>query len=277
MKSKLIGLFGVFLFLVACSSDNKIESNSDLLGGLSARVMYSVALDYLYNDDKLTASTMLKDLIRRHPYTDEAVEASVILIWIHYQTNNFVEAEIEIDSFIRNHPTHKYLVWVQYIKGLVFYEQMGEVTRQQATAEDALLVFKEVLARYKDSKYNKDINLRIETIKDHIAGKQMEIGVYYQEREEHIAAIGRFNEIVKSFNNSVFIEEALYRLVSSYVALGILNEAYYNTVLLGYNYPNSIWYERSYKLLEKTGKLEELKEHFASLGKKWFKRYISII
>ncbi len=270
MKLKIIALFALLAILAGCTADK--TENQDIANTLSARVMYSVALDYLYQDNRATATATFKDIIKRYPYTEEALESSIILIWIYYQSNSFIDAEIEIDSFIKNNPTHKYIPWVKYIKGLVLYEQMGEVTRQQASAEEALLIFKEIISRHPKSPYVKDAELRIETIKDHIAGKQMEIGVFYQKREEYIAAIGRFNEIIKTFNDSVFIEEALYRLVSSWVALGVLEEAYYNLTILGYNYPNSVWYAKAYRLLEKTGKLKELEVEFSALNKKWYKK-----
>jgi len=110
-----------------------------------------------------------------------------------------------------------------------------------------------VVRRYPDSDYARDARLKLELTHDHLAGKEMDIGRYYLRDNQHLAAIGRFKNVVKDYETTSQVEEALHRIVESYVALGIIEEAKLVGSVLGYNYPSSEWYEDSYEILEKFG------------------------
>ena len=144
------------------------------------------------------------------------------------------------------------------MKGLSFYERIVDVGRDQKITKDALDIFTEVIKRFPKSKYARDARLKIDLARNHLAGKEMEIGRFYLYRGQYIAAINRFRNVIESFDTTAQIPEALHRLTEAYLAIGLEDEAISNAAILGHNYPGSEWYQDSYALI-KTGKLHNEK------------------
>ncbi|KKL19239.1 hypothetical protein LCGC14_2467490, partial [marine sediment metagenome] len=143
--------------------------------------------------------------------------------------------------------------YADYLKGLSFYEQISDVTRDQKMTRLALSTLTELVARFPNSKYARDAKLKIDLTHDHLAGKEMEIGRYYLRRDHYTAAINRFRVVVEDFQTTTHTAEALHRLVESYLSLGLDKEAQTAGAILGHNYRGSEWYEDSYKLLTGRG------------------------
>ena len=154
--------------------------------------------------------------------------------------------------FIDLHPGHKDVPYAHYLIGVSYYDQMSDVGRDQKMTEQALQSFEELMRRFPDSKYARDARLKADLARDSLAGKEMEVGRYYQQRGDYVAAVNRFRSVVERYQSTSQTPEALHRLTECYLALGVREEAQKTAAVLGYNYPGSNWYADSYRLM--TGK-----------------------
>ena len=156
---------------------------------------------------------------------------------------------IAAERFVSLHPGHDDTAYAYYLLGLCYYEQISDVGRDQKMTVKALEAFESVVRRYPTSKYSRDAKLKMDLARDHLAGKEMEIGRTYQSLEFYIAAINRFRNVVEQYQTTSHVPEALYRLTESYLALGVTKEAEVAAAVLGHNFPGSDWYATSYALL----------------------------
>ena len=143
--------------------------------------------------------------------------------------------------------------YAQYLIGESYFRQIPDVTRDQDLSQKAMEAMGAVIQKYPDSEYADDARKKIEMARDQIAGKEMQIGRYYLERREYLAAVNRFKTVVQDYQTTRHVEEALHRLTESYLALGIVPEAQTAAAVLGHNFPDSEWYQDSYRLLSKGG------------------------
>jgi outer membrane protein assembly factor BamD len=167
-----------------------------------------------------------------------------------YKNGKYDEAEVALDRFIELHPGNKDIDYALYLKALCFYEQIGDVARDQAITKQALDAFDTLIRRFPESRYSRDAGIKRDLTLDHLAGKEMEIGRYYLHRNELNAAVNRFLTVVKDYQTTTHTPEALERLVECYMTLGLRDQATKVAAVLGYNYPGSKWYESAFKLLD---------------------------
>jgi len=155
------------------------------------------------------------------------------------------------NRFLSIHPGNRDAPYASYLVALNYYEQISDVKRDQKTTRDALNALGEVMRRYPDTRYAADAKLKIDLVNDHLAGKEMEVGRYYQRAGNWLAASLRFREVIDNYQTTSHTAEALFRLTESYLALGIPEQAKASAAVLGANYPGSKWYERAYELMQK--------------------------
>ncbi len=242
--TRLIAVLALGL-LVACGSPADLEYVEEPVEDL-----YNEAMDLLSAGKHIEAAKLFDEVERQHPYSVWATKAQLMAAFAFYQKNQYDEAIIALDRFINLHPGNRDVGYAYYLKGLCFYEQISDVGRDQKMTELALRALKDVVTRFPDSRYARDAQLKIDLTRDHLAGKEMEIGRYYQSRGHYLAAINRFRTVVESFQPTTHVPEALHRLTESYVALGVTDEAQAAAAVLGYNFPGSAWYMDSFALLE---------------------------
>ncbi len=212
--------------------------------------LYNEAMDLASAGKQEEAAKLFDEVERQHPYSVWATKAQLMAAFAYYQRNKYDEAIIALDRFISLHPGNRDVAYAYYLKGLCYYEQISDVGRDQKMTELALRSLGEIVTRFPDSKYARDAQLKIDLTRDHLAGKEMEIGRYYQGRGHYLAAINRFRAVVEAYQTTTHVPEALHRLTESYVALGVNDEAQTSAAVLGYNFPGSEWYMDSYALLE---------------------------
>jgi outer membrane protein assembly factor BamD len=157
---------------------------------------------------------------------------------------------LALDRFIELHPGSEDVDYAYYLKALCFYEQITDVARDQAMTTEALNALDTLVRRFPDSKYTRDATLKRDLTLDHLAGKEMEIGRYYLNRKQVNAAIGRFTSVVRDYQTTTHVPEALYRLVEAYMTLGLHDQAVRVAAVLGYNYPGNKWYQDAYDILD---------------------------
>lgn len=240
---KLLKVAPVALLLAACADQeqNFAEQPADKI--------FKEANDLLEKKSYKNAAKVFAEVEKNHPYSDFAVRAQLLSAYAFYLDNSYEEATEAFGVFIQLHPSHKDVAYAYYMRGMCAYEQIPIVQRDQGSAEESMKFFNELISRFPDSKYAKDAQSKIILLKDHLAGKEMDIGRYYMSTYSYVAAINRFKNIVDQYSQTNHVGEALYRLVEAYIALGIKDQAQVYAAILGKNYKNSRWYEKAYALI----------------------------
>ena len=252
----------ICLVIAACVSDEEVyvERKVD--------VLYNTAVNSLEAREFKDAAKKFEEVERQHPYSVWAIKAKLMAAYSNYQANQYDEAIIGLDRYIRLHPGNRDIPYAYYLKALSFYERISDVARDQKITEQALDALTEVVRRFPESKYARDAELKIDLARDHLASKQMEIGRYYHERGHYLAAINRFRRVIDNYQTTTHVPEALHRLVEAYTALGVIDEARKVAAVLGHNYPGSDWYLDTYAVA--TGSdLREKSEEKGLFGRTW--------
>lgn len=232
-----------------CASD---QSDEDKYVERSVSELYNIAMDRLENEQHQKAAKLFDEVERQHPYSVWASKAQLMAAYAHYQDNKYDDAINALDRFIELHPGNRDVAYAYYLKALSYYERISDVRRDQEMTVKARGALEEVIKRFPESQYARDARLKLDLTNDHLAGKEMAVGRFYLGNGHYLAAINRFRKVVKDYQTTSHVPEALHRLVEAYLALGIRKEAKASAAVLGHNYPGSQWYADSYELL--TGK-----------------------
>ncbi len=216
---------------------------------LPVETLYNNAMNAMQAGEMDEAARLFDEVERQHPYSTWAAKAQLMAAYASYQNNRYDETINALDRFIQLHPGNKDIAYAHYLRAISYYEQISDVGRDQAPTQQALAALEEVVRRFPESRYSRDAALKIDLARDHLAGKHMEIGRYYLKQGEYLAAINRFQLVIRDYQTTTHVPEALHRLVESYLALGVTDEAQSTAAVLGHNYPGSIWYADSYVLL----------------------------
>ena len=195
------------------------------------------------------AAKLFDEVERQHPYSVWARRAQMMSAFSYYMAQKYPEAISSAQRFLTIHPGNKDAPYAHYLIAMSHYQQIENVTRDQASTQNAANAFGELMRRYPESRYASDARLKLDLINDHLAGKEMEVGRFYQRSGRWLAATLRFRKVVEQYQTTNHTPEALERLVESYLALGIPQEAQKAAAVLGRNYPGSEWYHRAYKLI----------------------------
>ena len=212
--------------------------------------LYNAAMEQLLDQDYLKAADSFEEVERQHPYSVWAAKAQVMSAYAYFRRDRYYDAINAVDRFIQLHPTSVDAPYAYYLKSLAYYEQIVDVGRDQRTTERALQSLEEVVRRFPETQYARDATLKLDLTKDHLAGKEMEVGRFYLKRGELLAAVNRFKRVIEEQQTTSHVPEALLRLTEAYKALGLTNEARRMAAILGHNYPGSPWYADAYELVE---------------------------
>lgn len=215
--------------------------------------LYNAGLESMREGEYRTAAKKFAEVERLHPYSSWATRAVLMQAYSQYQRNAYDESINASKRFITLHPGHRDAAYAYYLIGVSYYEQIGSVTRDATATQKALDALAEVSRRFPGTQYARDAEAKMVLAKDHLAGKEMEVGRYYQKKRAHLAAINRFKRVVTDYQTTTHTPEALYRLTETYLALGVRSEAQTAAAVLGHNYPNSEWYRDAYALLTGQG------------------------
>lgn len=259
LKLRLVLPLAVLLALGGCSwlgldssSDDDKKAKMDP-ASIPPEELYSHGIDALHAQHYDVATSQFDDLEQNYPYSTWAVSAQLMEGYAEYRQEHYTDAIGTLDRFIQLHPTHRDIAYAYYLRALCYYEQIADIQRDQKGTQDALDALQEVVNRFPDTAYGRDARLKIDLARDHLAGKEMEIGRWYERQHLYTAAIGRFQRVVDDFQTTNHVPEALHRLTECYLALGLTEQARRTAAVLGHNYPGSSWYEDSYNDLVGTG------------------------
>jgi outer membrane protein assembly factor BamD len=212
--------------------------------------LYGKAQQLLNEGNYRDAAPAFEEVERQHPYSQWATRGQMMAAYAFYESNQYDEAVAAAQRFIDLHPGNADVPYAYYLVGMCYYEQISDIGRDQEMTQNALNSFNELIRRYPGSDYATDAKLKVDLVRDHLAGKEMEVGRFYQRRKLWLAGVNRFQTVVEQYQTTTHVPEALHRLVESYLALGVPEEAQEAAAVLGYNYPDDAWYKRSYALLE---------------------------
>ncbi|MGN6305288.1 MAG: outer membrane protein assembly factor BamD [Mesorhizobium sp.] len=253
-KSLVVALAVVAPLLVSgCMSEKDVDLSTYVEQTDPADVLYNQALANMNADRLEEASKKFAAIDRQHPYSEYARKSMVMGAFANYRQGNYDDAISSAKRYLTLYPSTEDAPYAEYIIGLSYYRQIKDVTQDQKEARQTIQAMQDLVQRWPDSEYVEDAKAKIRFANDQLAGKEMQIGRYYLERREYIAAIKRFRTVVETYSNTRHIEEALARLTEAYYAMGLTDEAQTAAAVLGTNYPDSQWYKDSYKLLQSNG------------------------
>ena len=256
--------------LGACSSFDMFSKKDDTPPDEPADRLYNEGL-YLLNQKKDPKGAVKKfeEVDRQHPYSEWARKSLIMTSYAYYEAGEYDDCVNSAKRYITLHPGGTDAAYAQFLIGSSYFDEIPDITRDQARTEKALAALDEVIRKYPASEYATSAKQKIEVARDQLAGKEMEIGRYYLKKKDYTGAINRFKVVVTKYQTTRHVEEALMRLTESYMALGIVDEAQTAAAVLGHNFPDSTWYKHAYALV-KTGGIEP-KENQSSWISKAFK------
>ena len=239
------------LVLSACQGNNRREELAYV--ERPVELLYSRATDELDKRDYDDAILLFIEVERQHPYSEWARRSSLMSAFAAYESRKFDEAVSTAQRYLSLNPAGQGAPYAYYLIAICHFDQIMDVGRDQKTTELARDALNDVVRRYPESDYARDATVKLDMVNDQLAGKEMEIGRWYLRRNQHLSAVNRFRTVVSDFDTTSHTPEALHRLVEVYLAMGLKQEALAAGSVLGYNYPESIWYQYSYRLLSGQG------------------------
>lgn len=213
--------------------------------------LYTAAKNKLDAGDTKTAAALFDEVERQHPYSPWARRAQLMSAFSYYAARDYTKAIQNAQRFLSIHPGNRDAPYAYYLIALSYYEQISDVARDQKDTLQAKEALTEVVRRYPATRYADDARLKLDLVNDHLAGKEMDIGRFYQRSGKWLAAAVRFRNVIDTYQTTSHTPEALYRLVETNLAIGIPEEAQKAAAVLGANYPGNEWYQKAYALMQK--------------------------
>ena len=256
--------FQFFLIILLCLSCSKkeIEKSKIKEVNLESQMIeaYEEGLKELKAGDVIYAAKKFNEAEILFPQSEYAPKSALMAAYSYYSQNYYGDAIAELIRFLRVYPNHKDIAYVEYLLGLCYYEQIVDEKKDLQSIINAKKTFRNLISKYPDSEFATDATFKIDLINEVLAGKEMFIGRYYFDKKKWIPAINRFRIVVDNYETTIYVEEAIHRLVEIYYILGIETEAKKYANLLGYNYQSSQWYEKSFIVFNKNYKIKNIKK-----------------
>ncbi len=258
IKNNFINYILIFLFCISCSSQ-EVKETTIKQKSLDLQVLeaYEKGMEALDSGDVLYAAKKFNEAEILFPQSDWAPKSALMAAYSYYIQDYYGDAIAELLRFKKIYPKHKSLDYVNYLLAICYYEQIVDEKKDLQAIIKAKESFIYVLKKYPYTDYALDAEFKIDLINDILASKEMYVGRYYFERKKWIPAINRFKTIVDDYDTTIYVEEALHRLVEVHYTIGLTKEAQKYAKLLGYNYKSSKWYEMSYSVFNKKYVQEE--------------------
>ena len=269
--SLIINCFLIFLFFVSCTK-KEIKKSVINEKSLDLQVFeaYKEGIDSLEGGDVLFAAKKFNEAEILFPQSEWAPKSALMAAYSYYIQDYYGDAIAELKRFKKVYPKHKNLDYANYLLAICYYEQIIDEKKDLQSILFAKETFEFIINEYPNTEYSLDAEFKIDLINDLLASKEMYIGRYYVDKRKWIPAINRFKTVVDQYDTTIYVEEALHRLVEVYYILGLINESQKYANLLGYNYRSSQWYEMSYSVFNKKyakSKIEKEKKKKSALRK----------
>lgn len=252
IKNKLLNVILIFFLCVSCSKEpvKKSVINEKSLD-LQVYESYREGKKALEGGDVLFAAKKFNEAEKLFPQSEWAPKSALMAAYSYYVQDYYSDVIAELERFLKVYPNHPNLDYVYYLLGISYYEQIVDEKKDTQSILIAKRVFEKLIEKYPNSDYAIDASYKMDLIEDILASKEIYIGRYYFERKKWIPAINRFKTVLDKYDDTIYTEEAIHRLVEVHYTLGLKDEAKKYAKLLGYNYQSSKWYEQSYTLFDK--------------------------
>ena len=257
-KNLLILLLSIFL-LFSCSKKSSEKVISEPTEQEIAMSIYAEAVEALKKGDSFYASKKFKEVESLMPQSKWASKASLMASYADYSRNSYSNAIFDLERHINNYPADENIPYAHYLIAMCYYEQILDEKKDLNPLLKAKEKFEFIMQTYPDTDYGTDARFKIDLIVDQLAAKEMSIARYYMKTEKWIPALNRIKIVIEKYDTTIFVEEALHRLVEIYYRLGLEEEAKQAASILGYNYQSGEWYKKSYKVFNKKYKPEKIK------------------
>ena len=245
---KFLLYFSLIAFMLyGCSSNNNIENTK--IEEEKPEELILEAKNFLKDENYDLATDLFKKIEKNFPLSIEAIESQTMIGFISYLKMDYSDAIYVYNKIIKRYPSYNQLDYVYYMRAICYYEQINDEQLDGNNNFKALENFNQVINRFPSSKYSQDSRQKIILVKQNIAAKHMDIGMYYLKNKKYLASMNRFKIVIEDYSETKFTPEALYRLVEIYYILGMKNEAINTASVISYNYPKSKWYSYSYNLV----------------------------
>ena len=253
MQNILTILLSFFLIIISsCSSKNdKISILEDENLELQMIDAYKEAYEELESGDVIYAAKKFNEAELLYPQSEWAPKSVLLAAYSYYSQNYYDEAISELNRFFKKYPKHKNLDYAHFLYAMCYYENIIDEKKDLEPLLISKKRFQFVIQNFPDTDFAQDANFKIYLINDVLASKEMYLGKYYIKKQKWAAAINRFKNILELYGTTIYVEEALHRLVETNYKIGLIEEAEKYANLLGYNYQSSQWYEQSYKIFNK--------------------------
>ncbi len=251
-QTRILLTIFILIILSSCAKEEKkisvIEESSQ---DLEMVVAYKQAYLALVDNDPYFAAKKFLEAELLFPQSDWAPRSALMASYSYYLQNYYTEALFNLERYIKTYPNDKNLSYAHYLIAMCYYETIEDEKRDSAPLLKAKNKFSFILKNYPNTDFALDAKFKIDLIEDIIASKEMYLGRHYIKKGKWIAAINRFKKVIEEHDQTIFVEEAIHRLVEINYKLGLLDESQKYAKLLGYNYLSSEWYEKSYKVFNK--------------------------
>jgi len=259
LKNLLISFLLIFL-LVSCSNKKEEIIVKEPTKEEQATSIYAEAVEALNKGDAFYAGKKFREVEGLLPQSKWAEKASLMSAYSEYSRNAYSNAVFDLERHIKNYPADKNIPYAYYLIAICYYEQILDEKKDLRPLLKAKEKFEFIIKTYPNTDYATDARFKIDLIIDQLAAKEMSIARFYMKTEKWIPAINRLKTVVEKYDKTIFVEEALHRLVEVYYKIGLIEESKQAAAILGYNYKSGEWYKRSYKVFNKKYKSRKIKK-----------------
>jgi len=251
-------MLSISILLISCSK-KEIKEDVILEKSLEMQVFeaYQEGMEALNSNDVLFAAKKFNEAEILFPQSEWAPKSALMAGYSYYKQDYYGDAIAEMERFLRVYPKHKNLSYAYYLLGISHYEQIVDEKKDLQSIVKSKDIFETLIEKFPNTEYAIDAEFKIDLINDILASKEIYLGRYYVDRKKWIAAINRFRTVIDQYDETIYAEEALYRLVEIYYLIGLKEESKKYAALLGYNYQSSQWYEKSYTIFNKMYELNK--------------------
>jgi len=265
-KKKVFCILLIFFSVISCSSsEDKKLTDLSKKNKIELPALWKFAIDDFNNSLPEEAIEKFKLVEKDYSYTEWAPRSLLMIAYVYYEANRCVDAISAVERYIKFYPNNIERIYAEYLKGVCYFEEVSEFSKDQDNTFKAINQFKLLISSYPNTEYANDAKYKLDLLNDLLAGKEMYVARYYMNIQKWGGAINRLQTIIEKYQNTIYIEEALYRLVEIYHKLGLVEDASKAAAILGYNYNSSEWYKKSY-LLVSTNQITLPKKDKSLLG-----------
>ena len=277
MMKKILYYFFVLFLISGCAKETvEIDKIKDTDINQQMIEAYNEGLKALDDGDGIYAAKKFSEAEILFPQSIWAPRSSLMTAYSYYSYGKYQDTIVEIERYLKTYPLHERKNYAYYLLALAYYEQIVDEKKDINPILQAKLNFEIVLKDYPNSEFAVDAEFKLDLIQEILASKEMYIGRYYIEKEKWIPAINRFKIILHNYDTTIFVEEALHRLVEIHYKIGMIEESKKYANLLGYNYQSSQWYKKSYRVFNKDYK-QVLKKDDKKKQNSFLKKFKSLL